>query len=306
MSPPPSTVRELEATGQAVRPRRAPGHRELDPLAFLALPAGLYFLVALIIPLGLLFGSSLRVGDALSLENYARFLRDPHNQGVVWNTIKYGLVVTAGCLAIGYPYALAMARVSGGRQTLLLVGVFLPMTASVIVKAFGWTILLRSNGVVNQAIMGIGLTGEPVQLLFSQTGLFLGTVSILLAFMILPVYSVLRLIPQELDDAAASLGATSAYRFVHVILPLSRSGVLAGCAFVFSMTVSAYVIPSVLTGAGYQVMSKVIAYSYLTVRDPALGSTVSVLLLLIAGSAVIVSGWLAGERRMERRWKTGG
>lgn len=251
----------------------------------------------MIVPLGLLLVSSVRVGGRLSLQNYVIFLSDPHNLGVVWNTLKYGLVVTIGCVVVGLPYAVAMARAAQRTQTLLLVAIFLPMTASVIVKAFGWTILFRSNGLVNQLLLLLGVIREPLPLLFSQAGLFLGTTSILLPFMVLPLYSVLRLIPVEVEDAAAALGATPAYRFRHVVLPLCRSGLLAGCAFVFSMTVSAYVIPSVLTGAGYKVMSKVIAASYLVIRDPALGSTVSVLLLLIAGSAVLLSSLLSQRSR---------
>jgi putative spermidine/putrescine transport system permease protein len=186
-----------------------------------------------------------------------------------------------------------MARAVPWLQTTLLVAIFLPMTASVIVKAFGWTILFRSNGLVNQLLMLVGLVTEPLPLLFSQAGLFVGTTSILLPFMVLPIYSVLRLVPAEVEDAAASLGATPAYRFLHVLLPLARPGIVTGCAFVFSMTVSAYVIPTVLTGASYKVMSRVIAASYLVVRDAPLGSTVSVLLLLIAGSGVVLAGLFA-------------
>jgi putative spermidine/putrescine transport system permease protein len=275
----------------------APPRRALDPLAWLALPAALYFVVALAIPLALLLAQSLRGSEGVGIANYVAYLGDPFNRAVVGNTLRYGLYVTALSLIVGYAYAYAMARAGARVQMALLVAAILPMTASVIVKTFGWQILLRSNGPINQALVGLGLIDAPVQLLFTETGLFIGTTSILLPYMVLPIFSVLRQIPREQEEAAACLGAGPMFRFIHVILPLSIPGIVAGIAFVFSMAVSAYVIPSLLTGAGYQTLSKVAANAFLVIMNPAQGSTVSVLLLLIAGAAVMASGILLARLR---------
>lgn len=269
----------------------------LDPIAWLALPAALYFVVALAIPLALLLAASLQTQEGFGLGNYTAYLGDPYNFGVVGNTLRYGVWVTVLSLAVGYAYAYAMTRVGAVLQMALLVAVILPMTASVIVKTFGWQILLRSNGPVNQSLVMLGLIERPVQLLFTETGLFIGTTSILLPYMVLPIFSVLRQIPREQEEAAACLGAGPTFRFVHVILPLSVPGIIAGVAFVFSMAVSAYVIPSLLTGAGYKTLSKVAANAFLVIQNPAQGATVSVLLLAIAGAAVMASSLLLARRK---------
>lgn len=243
------------------------------------MPALLLFFVVLAIPLGFLLASSLTVEGSVSLAHYRGFFSDPHRLEVLRTTILYGSVVTFAALLVAYPYAYAMAQAPGWLQTVLLLGVFLPMTTSVIVKAFGWTVLLRSSGPVNQALMALGITESPVRLLLTEAGLYVGTVSLLLPYMVLPIYAVLRLVPPALHEAAATLGASAFYGFTRVTLPLSLPGVLTGVAFVFSMTVAAYVIPSLLAGARFQVLSKVAANAFLTVDNPKLGATVSVLLL---------------------------
>src|SRR4029077_16337676 len=186
-------------------------------------------------------------------------------------------------------------------QIVLLVSLILPLSVGVVVKAFAWTILLRSNGVVNQLLMMSRLVDEPVRLLFSETGLVLGAVNIFLAFMVLPIYSVIRLLDPRLLDAAATLGSSPLHRFLHVTLPLTMPGVIAGIAFVFSMSVSMYVIPPLLMGDRFKTLSTLIARSFLFMRDRSLGSTVSVVLLLIAVAVVVVSALLT-RRWQPRRW----
>jgi putative spermidine/putrescine transport system permease protein len=272
---------------------RGPRVRRFDAMGLLALPLVVYFLLAAVVPLVLLLAASVRVDGRVSLSNYNTFVGDAYNRRIIWNTVIYGVAVTVGALGVGLPFALAVSRAGRRAQAVFLFAIVLSMTVSVIVEAFGWMVLFRSNGLINQMLMFVGAIGEPQPLLFSRVSLFLGTTSILLPFMVLPIYAVLRAVPEEVREAAATLGATPAYRFFYLVLPLCRSGILTGCAFVFCMTVSAYVIPSVLTGAGYPVMSELIVSAYLVTRDPALGGTASVLLILIAGSALVASLALA-------------
>ena len=267
------------------------GERRIDPYTILALPALAYFLVLFVVPLGLLLAGSVWVGDRFGLDNFGRVFGDSFQLAVIGRSIGYALTVSLGCLLVGFPFAYAMSRAGPVGQLLLTVAVVLPMTTSVIVRTFGWQVVLRSNGVINQALLGLGVVDEPLRLLFTWPGLILGTVSILLPYMVLSIHAVLRLIPEELMGVAASLGASPAYRLTHVLLPLSLPGVISGFGFVFSMAISAYVIPSLLTGAGYKVLSKVIANAFLVVHDPALGAAASVVLLAIAGSAIALAGW---------------
>lgn len=269
--------------------------RRIDPVAWLAAPAAAYFLVVLGLPLVLLFAASFRTGDGVGFAHYARILGDPFERGVILATLRYAALVTLACAVFGYVYAYAMARASAPVQALLLVAIVLPMTVSVIVKTFGWTILLRSNGLVNSALLAIGAIDEPLRLLFSETGLVFGTTSILLPYMVLPVFAVLRQIPPEQGDAAATLGAAPAEAFLRVVLPLTLPGVIAGVAIVFSMTVSAYVIPSLLTGAGYKTLSKAIANAFLVIYNPGLGAAAGVILLAIAMAIVLAAGAAAAR-----------
>lgn len=270
--------------------RRAPSRVRFDPLVLLAIPAAAYFIVALVIPLGRLLLDGFSDGDAVGIGNFTRYLSDPYNLGVVWNTLRYAGLVTIVAAIAGYAYAYAMSRSGPKMQTLLLIAIVLPMTTSVIVKAFGWLVLLRSNGPVNHLLMTIGATREPLPLLFSETGLIVGTASILLPYMVLPIFGVLRQIHPDMLGAGATLGGSPVYCFFTILLPLSLPGLIAGVSLVFSMTVSAYVIPSLLTGAGFKTLSKVAADSYLVILNPTRGATVSLVLLVIALAAVLLAG----------------
>jgi putative spermidine/putrescine transport system permease protein len=281
--------------------KRAALRRRFDPLALLAIPAAAYFVVALVFPLGRLLLDGFSDGDGVGIGNFTRYLSDPYNLGVVWNTLRYGALVTIVAAIGGYAYAYTMARSGPKMQMLLLIAIVLPMTTSVIVKAFGWLVLLRSNGLVNQLLMASGIVREPLPLLFSQPGLIVGTASILLPYMVLPIFGVLRQIHPDLLGAAATLGGSPVYCFRKVILPLSLPGLIAGICFVFSMTVSAYVIPSLLTGAGFKTLSKVAADSYLVILNPVRGATVSLILLVIAFAAVFLAGRVVNRKPGQAR-----
>lgn len=270
----------------------------LEPSSFLALPGTLYLTLAFAVPLVLLLVTSVHTDAGWSVANYVRFFGDPFSWTVFWNTLKVALLTTAICLGVGYPAAVAVARAGGLLQALLLVALILPLSVGVVVKAFSWTILLRTDGIVNKTLMLLRLTDEPLRFLFTETGLVLGAVNVFLPFMVLPIFSVVKLIDPRLLDAAATLGSGPVHRFWHVMLPLSMPGVIAGVAFVFSMSVSMYVIPTLLIGDRYKTLSMLIARSYLFMRDRAVGSTVAVVLLLIAVAVVVGSAMLA--RRYSR------
>jgi putative spermidine/putrescine transport system permease protein len=287
----------MSAARPAALEAGAPPRRRLDPLPLLAAPATGYLVVAFAVPLLLLLATSVMTPRGPSLAGYARFFGDPFAWKVLGNTLRAAGLTTLICLALGYPAAFALARARGAAQILLLVALILPLSVGVVVKAFAWTILLRSNGVVNQLLVALGLAAEPVRLIFTETGLVIGAVNVFLSFMVLPIYSVIRLIDPRLLDAAATLGAGPVHRFVRVTLPLTMPGVVAGVAFVFSMSVSMYVVPTLLMGDRFQTLSTLIARSYLFMRDRSLGSTVAVVLLAIAVAVVLLSGRLARAPR---------
>jgi len=212
---------------------------------------------------------------------------------VIGNTLRVAAWVTVVCFMIGYPAAFALARAGVLVQIVMLVSIILPLSIGAVVKAFAWQIVLRRDGVVTQLMMGLGLWDDPQRLLFTETGLVLGAANIFLPFMILPVYSVVKLIDPRLSEAGATLGAAPLYRFTHVTLPLTLPGVVSGVAFVFSLSVSMFVIPSLLIGDRFQTLSTLTGRSFLLMRNDQLGSTTAVILLALAVSIVVGSTWLA-------------
>lgn len=272
----------------------------IDRVAWLAVPGVAYLVVAFAVPLALLLVTSVTRDGRLSVAGYARFLADPFSWIVILNTLRVALLTTGVCLLAGYPVAFALARARGPLQGVLLAALILPLSVGVVVKAFAWTILLRTEGLVNYLLVVSGIVDTPLRLLFTELGLVLGAANVFLPFMVLPVFSVVKLIDPRLTEAAATLGAGPLRRFVRVTLPLTMPGVIAGVAFVFSMSVSMYVIPTLLMGDRFKTLSILVARSFLFMRDRSLGSTVSVVLLAIAVAVVVTSALLARRWQAER------
>ena len=273
--------------------------RRLDPVSLLALPALLYLAFAYGAPLLTLLARSVTGPDGLTLAPLGRFFTDPFNWRVIGNTVQTALLTTLVCLAIGWPTALVLARAKGIAQVILLLSIILPLSVGVVVKAYAWQIVLRRDGIVSQILTGLGIWSEPQRLLFTEAGLVIGASNVFLPFMILPIYSVVRLIDPRLSEAAATLGATPLYRFAKVTLPLMLPGIVSGIAFVFSLAVSMYVIPSLVIGDRYQTLATLTGRAFLFMRNEELGSTTAVVLLILAVTIVVSSTVLA--RRLGSR-----
>jgi putative spermidine/putrescine transport system permease protein len=271
----------------------APVREPLDPVAWLALPAVVYLLFVYALPLLLLLAHAVRGPQGLTVAPLAAFFADPFNWQVIANTLRIAALVTLVCLVIGYPTAFALAWSAGWTQAVLLAAIILPLSVGVVVKAFAWQIVLRRDGVVSSAMVNLGLWDEPVRLLFTENGLVLGAANVFLPFMILPIYSVVKLIDPRLNEAGATLGATPAYRFRRIVLPLTLPGVLTGVVFVFSLSIAMYVIPSLLIGDRFQTLATLIGRSFLFMRNEQLGSTTATVLLVLAVAVVVGSGVLA-------------
>lgn len=264
-----------------------------DRVAWLAVPAVGYLAIVYALPLVFLLARSVTGPEGFTLSLFVQFFADPYSWRVIWNTLRIALLTTLVCLVIGFPVAIAMARAKGLMQVALLVAIILPLSIGVVVKAFAWQIVLRRDGVVSQFLVGTGIWSEPQRLLFTESGLVLGAANVFLPFMILPIYSVVKLIDPRLSEAGATLGASPLYRFRRIFLPLTLPGLVSGIAFVFSMSVSMFVIPSLLIGDRFQMLATLTGRSFLLMRNEALGSTTAVVLLVLAVSIVVASSWLA-------------
>jgi putative spermidine/putrescine transport system permease protein len=252
--------------------------------AVVLLGGPLAFLFAFfVIPFTLVIVESLRSKDGTwTAEHYAKILGESYYWETLVLTFKLSLWVTIASFLIGYPLAYYIVRHVKSRavRRLIYIIVVTPLFTSNIVRAFGWIVLLGRRGLINDTLVGTGFVERPIPLLYGQFSIILGLVYIMLPFMVLTVASVLQNIDRSLEDAARDLGSSAWTAFWTVTFPLSLPGVIAGSLIVFTLSVSAYVTPSILSGGRQIVMSMLIFQQYGAILNFEFGAALSVVLLL--------------------------
>lgn len=245
----------------------------------LALPALLVVFVLLVVPVSWLFWQSI-YADGFTLENYARML----NESVYWNTFvltfRISALVTFFALILGYPLAYMAASVPNRWAVIILSMVLLPLWTSVLVRTYAWLILLQKTGIVNAALLSVGVVDEPLSLIHNELGTIIATVHILLPFMVLPLYSTMKKIPNNLMLAGSSLGGGPFHVFCRVFLPLSLQGILAGSTLVFVLCLGFYITPELVGGGRTIMASMVVSRNIQLYVDWGAASAVAVVLLL--------------------------
>jgi putative spermidine/putrescine transport system permease protein len=181
-----------------------------------------------------------------TLSNYGRIVGDGFTWGVILHTLQIGVLTTVVALAVSYPLAYHLARAPRARKGLLMALVISPLLVGVLIRTYGWMILLQDTGLINQALRSLGLRALP--LMYNDLGVMIGLVHVFIPFMVLAIAGPIRAIDPELELAARSLGAGFWRTFWRVTFPLSVPGVVAGTILVFVLTISSYVIPSLLGG----------------------------------------------------------
>jgi putative spermidine/putrescine transport system permease protein len=242
-----------------------------------------YLIAFFLVPFGSVIVSSLTTKDGAStLANFGRVVTDTYYWETLIFSFKLALWTTLVVLAIGYPLAYTMTFNVKSRawRRIIFIIVVTPLFTSSIVRAFGWLVLLGRLGFVNETLIWLNLVEKPVQLLYNEFGIVIGLTYIMVPFMVLTVASVLQNLEAALLDAARDLGATPLVAFLKVTLPLSLPGVVAGSLIVFTLSVSAYVTPSILSGGKRTVMSMLIYQQYNTVFDFHFGGALAVVLLI--------------------------
>jgi putative spermidine/putrescine transport system permease protein len=182
------------------------------------------------------------------------------NRAIMLRTFVIAAQVTLLCAAIGLPFAMLAASVSGWKRNALLIAVLLPLWTSLLVRTAAWLILLQDNGLINQTLRAIGLIDSPLSLIYNRTGVLIAMTHVLLPLMVLPIYASLIAIPRNLMPAAAALGAAPLQAFRYVLLPLAMPGLLSGSLLVFMVALGYYNTPALTGGAGDQMISSVIAF----------------------------------------------
>lgn len=230
------------------------------------------------------------------LDNYARFVLDAFYRSILLDTLLLGLAVTAGSLVLSYPLAYTVARSRSRWKGVLVVIVLVPLMTSVVVRSYGWMILLARNGLVNAALEALGLS--PVKLLFSFTGTVIALIEVLMPFMVLTLVGTLQNVDPALEEAARSLGAGRWRVFRDVVLPLSLPGAAAGSLLVFALSISAFATPKLVGGATTKVVATVVYDQAVNVLDWPFAAAISfILLVLVLGLTVVQDKLLARTRR---------
>ncbi|VFR44668.1 Spermidine Putrescine ABC transporter permease component PotB (TC 3.A.1.11.1) [plant metagenome] len=230
--------------------------------------------------------------------HYLRILGDRYHWDVIAVTFRIGALTTVFCLLVGYPLAWYLVRVvrwQAWRRACVIMLV-VPLFTSNIVRSFGWMVLLGRNGLVNDTLTGLGLADRPVRLLGTETGILIGMVYILLPFVVLAVGNALARVDRSVEQASADLGASPTATFWHVTFPLTLPGLVAGAIMVFTLSVSAYVTPALLSGGRLSVLSMLIFQQYSSVFDFHYGGALSVVLLALTLVLVALAGRIGAVR----------
>ncbi len=217
----------------------------------------------------------------LDLENFVFLTSDDLYWKAYLSSLRIALIATMLTLLVGYPVAYAMARAPEGWRPTLLMLVILPFWTSFLIRVYSWMGILAEEGYLNQALLALGLIGEPLAILNTNVAVYIGIVYTYVPFMILPIYATLEKMDGSLLEAAEDLGCSRLSAFWLVTIPLSVPGIVAGCFLVFIPTIGEFVIPSLLGGSETLMIGKVLWEEFFNNRDWPVASAVAVILLVI-------------------------
>lgn len=264
----------------------------------LALPLTLFFVAFFVGPLLLLIGISFqadrRMTGVLGLGQYAAFFGDSLNVDVLTSTLILGVKATALCLIFGYPLAWLITRVSARMQALLIFLVILPIVTSVVVRTFAWIVILGRRGIVNEAIIAMGLSATPLRLLFNEAGVVIVLTQVQLPLMVLPLVTVLQRIDPNLASASQALGAGAWRTFYKITLPLSMPGIIAGTILTYTACVTAFVTQSLIGGSRLLYMPMMIFQQAMDLQNWPFAAAISVLFMI---SVLVIVGLLIALSR---------
>lgn len=270
----------------------------------LAAPAVLWLMIFTILPMSLMVAMSFWKSTIFGthpdfiLDNYKRIFSNSLYMSQLLRTIRISIVTTVISLLVSYPIALTLSRLRGSWKSTFVLLLFIPFWSSYVVRTFVWLPILGRNGVVNQALMAVGLTDRPLDiLLYNEGAVILGLVYVFTLFMTLPIYVALEKLDPALIEAANDLGARSLQVFWRVILPLSIPGVASGSVMVFLLAVGAYVTPQLLGGPSGLMFGNIIASQFLSDNNWAFGSALAVTMMVIVLALLLLTGRLTGLQR---------
>jgi putative spermidine/putrescine transport system permease protein len=272
-----------------------------DDRRLLVLPMVVLSLAFFVVPLFVMVAVSLTDwprGSELTLEAYRGFLGDPFNLGVMVNTLLLGLKVVGATTLLGLPIGLLYLHAPPRWRHVIIFLTLLPILTSNVVRTFAWIVILGREGLLNAALIGLGLTNTPVRLLFTEFGLVLALTQIELPLLVLPLIAVLSRLDQRHLEAAATLGAGSWRILFTVILPAAIPGILAGWVLVFASAITSFVTQAVIGGARNIYLPLFVYQQVGTLFNWPLAAAVAVVLLVSTGTVLIGLTLLGRHKRL--------
>ena len=240
--------------------------------------SGLFIVIPLFLIIFFAFTKSDNGTYSFTLNNFKELMQ-PMYFRIFYRSIKLALMSTILCLLIGYPAAYIIAKSKARRQSVLLMLVIVPMWMNFLLRTYAWSAILGRNGVLNTILTAIGLPA--MNILYTDSAVMLGMVYNFLPFMIIPIYTILTKMDQDLINAAKDLGANSTQVFTKVIFPLSMPGVVSGITMVFMPAVSTFVISKLLGGGQFMLIGNLIEQQFMSVGDWHFGSAISIFMMIV-------------------------
>ena len=266
----------------------------------LKLPLYLWTVLFVLAALGYVIGLSLQsrgeligVSGQWTLDNYAR-LREPQYFQVLVNSLRLAALTMLLCALIGYPFGYLMARLKPASRSIVTLLLVVPFWTNSLIRIYGWRILLIGNGPINTLLMNLGWIQQPLKLLNTEGAVFLGMVYALVPFMILPSSTAVEKLDYSVVEAARDLGASPLHAFFTVTVPLTLSGLMAGCVLVFIPSTGLFFLNDLLGGSKTMLAGNLIQ-SLMKSRDLPMASTLSVLMLAVTGVVIALYRKAGGD-----------
>ncbi|WP_417823072.1 ABC transporter permease [Thalassospira lucentensis] len=262
----------------------------------LVLPAAIFAGAIFLVPVVILLSEGFRSGDSWTIQAYIDFFAQPLNQAVFVRTLKLAAMVTAASAVIGYAAAFAIVNLppkGKGRITGLVV---LPLMISPVARTYAWIVILGRTGIVNEALVAVGLSDEPIRFLFTETAVFIGLLQLFLPLMIISLISALENMPRDAVPAARVLGANWLQVFTKVILPLTKEGLVIGGTLVFTGSMTAYITPAILGGSKVLMLETLLYQRVTMANDFVSASVIALILIVMAFAANLLLKRLATAR----------
>ncbi|MBQ8233996.1 MAG: ABC transporter permease [Bacilli bacterium] len=265
------------------------------------LPVIIYSIFLIALPLLYIFIISFFQSDSyggmintITLNNYIE-LFDIVYIKIFLKSLLIAITTTVICILIAYPFVLSISHKSKIVQKILMTLVMVPFLTNSLIRMYGFIVLLRKEGVINQLLLNLNLIDSPLQLMYNNLGIIIGMVYTLLPFMILPLYSSVSTIEKSIIEASSDLGANKINIFKNIILPNTYNGLFNGALMVFTPALGYFFIVDILGGGKIMILGNLIKNQFLTARNWPFGAAISVFLLLITTIIIVIYRKLGGK-----------